>query len=57
MAAIEFTNKNCLILGCGRTGLSLVRWLLSKGAKVSIADDGNFEERKETLRKLSLIHI
>ena len=54
MAAIEFTNKNCLILGCGRTGLSLVRWLLSKGAKVSIADDGNFEERKETLRKQDL---
>lgn len=35
---MELINKSVLVLGLGETGLSLVRWLVAQGARVSVAD-------------------
>lgn len=47
---MEWTNKNVLVLGLGETGLSLVRWLSAKGARLRIADSRNFPPGVEALR-------
>ena len=36
--ALALTGKNVLVLGLGDTGLSCARWLVARGANVSVAD-------------------
>ena len=35
---LQLANRNVLVLGLGDTGLSMVRFLLRHGARVSVAD-------------------
>ncbi len=35
---INFSDKSVLVLGLGETGLSMVRWLSAKGARLRVAD-------------------
>ena len=35
---IELTNRPALVLGLGASGLSMARWLASRGASVRVAD-------------------
>jgi len=38
MSKIELKNKRVLVLGLGETGLSVLRWVHSQGAYISVAD-------------------
>lgn len=35
---MELTNKHCIVVGLGDTGLSAARWLTRQGARVTVAD-------------------
>lgn len=35
---MELTAKHCIVVGLGDTGLATARWLVSKGARVTVAD-------------------
>ena len=35
---MHFKGRNAVVLGLGMTGLSLARWLVRHGARVSVAD-------------------
>lgn len=38
MNAMDYRNRNALVVGLGKTGLSLARYLRSSGARVSVCD-------------------
>jgi UDP-N-acetylmuramoylalanine--D-glutamate ligase len=46
----QWANKSVLVLGLGETGISLVRWLSARGAKVRVADS------RETPPSLAMLH-
>ena len=48
---LTFTNKQVLVLGLGDTGLSVLRWLSSHGAVLSVADTREAPPGLELLRK------
>src|SRR5512139_2550933 len=47
----QWTDKSVLVLGLGETGLSLVRWLSARGARVRVADSRERPPGLELLRK------
>ena len=51
-AASRWQGKRALVLGLGETGLSLVRWLHARGAKVSVADSRSQPPGVQALRAL-----
>lgn len=38
---MELTAKHCVVVGLGDTGLATARWLVAKGARVTVADSRN----------------
>ncbi|HZV61966.1 MAG TPA: UDP-N-acetylmuramoyl-L-alanine--D-glutamate ligase [Methylophilaceae bacterium] len=48
---LTFINKQVLVLGLGDTGLSVLRWLSSQGAVLSVADTREAPPGLELLRK------
>ena len=50
--ALQLSGKKTLVLGLGDTGLSCVRWLLARGAEVSVADSRSDPPNARTLREL-----
>ncbi len=49
---LNLAGRNIVVLGLGDTGLSAVRWLAARGAKVSAADTRNNPPQAERLRAL-----
>jgi UDP-N-acetylmuramoylalanine--D-glutamate ligase len=47
---IALTNKNVLVLGLGASGMSMVRWLSARGARVRVADSRDTPPFAERLR-------
>ncbi|MEO6421200.1 MAG: UDP-N-acetylmuramoyl-L-alanine--D-glutamate ligase [Candidatus Nitrotoga sp.] len=47
---MQLINKSVLVLGLGETGLSLVRWLSSQGARVRAADSRDHPPALDVLR-------
>jgi UDP-N-acetylmuramoylalanine--D-glutamate ligase len=48
---LQLSGKKTLVLGLGDTGLSCVRWLLARGALVSVADSRSEPPNARTLRE------
>ena len=48
---IELKSKRVLVLGLGETGLSVLRWLATKGAIMSVADSRENPPNTEDLRR------
>ena len=46
----DLANKSVLVLGLGETGLSLVRWLVTQGANVRVADSREQPPTMEQVR-------
>lgn len=46
---LDWKNRNVLVLGLGDTGLSMTRWLVRHGARVSVADSRSQPPHKRTL--------
>ena len=49
---MELTGKNIMVVGMGKSGVSAARFLISKGANVTITDMKSMEELSETMRDL-----
>jgi UDP-N-acetylmuramoylalanine--D-glutamate ligase len=47
----QWAKKSVLVLGLGETGLSLVRWLTARGARVRVADSRNNPPGLDLLQK------
>ena len=50
--SLNLVGRNILVLGLGDTGLSAVRWLVARGANVSVADTRAIPPQAERLRAL-----
>jgi UDP-N-acetylmuramoylalanine--D-glutamate ligase len=51
--SLNLSGKNVLVLGLGDTGLSCARWLLARGARVSVADSRDAPPQAERLASLA----
>ena len=49
--SLQLSGKKILVAGLGDTGLSCVRWLLARGAQVSVADSRGDPPNARTLRE------
>jgi UDP-N-acetylmuramoylalanine--D-glutamate ligase len=49
--SLQLSGKKILVLGLGDTGLSCVRWLLARGAAVSVADSREHPPNTRTLQE------
>lgn len=47
--SLDLSGKNVLVLGLGDTGLSCARWLVARGARVSVADSRTAPPHAERL--------
>jgi UDP-N-acetylmuramoylalanine--D-glutamate ligase len=50
--SLRLSGKNVLVLGLGDTGLSCARWLVARGAQVSVADSRAFPPHAARLAEL-----
>ena len=51
--SLNLSGKNVLVLGLGDTGLSCARWLLARGARVSVADSRDAPPQAARLAELA----
>jgi len=51
--SLNLAGKNVLVLGLGDTGLSCARWLLARGARVSVADSRDAPPQAARLAELA----
>jgi UDP-N-acetylmuramoylalanine--D-glutamate ligase len=51
--SLNLSGKNVLVLGLGDTGLSCARWLLARGARVSVADSRDAPPQTARLAELA----
>jgi UDP-N-acetylmuramoylalanine--D-glutamate ligase len=51
--SLNLAGKNVLVLGLGDTGLSCARWLLARGARVSVADSRDAPPQASRLAELA----
>ena len=54
---MEIKNKHILVVGLGKTGNALVRFLYQRGARVTATDQTNAETLKDSMKAISDCHI
>jgi UDP-N-acetylmuramoylalanine--D-glutamate ligase len=47
---VELNAKHCIVVGLGDTGLATARWLVGKGARVTVADSRKTPPNLDNLR-------